>query len=78
MSGIISLLRVSYNGYYVTFPRLRQEFDSPYPHQIGTRTEIVARMRCFFFGRAQREPDVFLGGMKKLVVIYDDISVLYF
>lgn len=25
--------RVSYNGYYVTFPRLRQEFDSPYPHQ---------------------------------------------
>lgn len=24
--------RVSYNGYYVTFPRLRQEFDSPYPH----------------------------------------------
>ena len=25
-------VRVSYNGYYVTFPRLRREFDSPHPH----------------------------------------------
>lgn len=31
--GIMSLSRVSYNGHYVTFPRLRQEFDSPHPHQ---------------------------------------------
>ena len=53
-------------------------FDSRLAHQVGTRTEIVARMRRFFFGRAEREPDVFLGGMKKLVVVYDDIFVLHF
>ena len=29
-----NFVRVSYNGYYVTFPRLRQEFDSPYPHHL--------------------------------------------
>jgi hypothetical protein len=26
-------LRVSYNGYYVAFPRLRRGFDSRHPHQ---------------------------------------------
>ena len=26
--------RVSYNGYYVTFPRLKPEFDSLHPHQL--------------------------------------------
>ncbi len=26
-------LRVSYNGYYVSFPRMRREFDSLHPHQ---------------------------------------------
>lgn len=26
--------RVSYNGYYMTFPRLRQGFDSPHPHHF--------------------------------------------
>ena len=25
--------RVSYNGYYVSFPRMRREFDSLHPHQ---------------------------------------------
>lgn len=25
--------RVSYSGYYVSLPRIRWEFDSPYPHQ---------------------------------------------
>lgn len=25
--------RVSYNGYYVSFPRIRREFDSLHPHQ---------------------------------------------
>ncbi len=27
--------RVSYNGHYVTFPRLRREFDSLYPHHVS-------------------------------------------
>lgn len=27
-------LRVSYNGYYVAFPRLRRGFDSRHPHQF--------------------------------------------
>ena len=27
-------MRVSYNGYYVSFPRMRLESDSPYPHHI--------------------------------------------
>jgi hypothetical protein len=27
--------RVSYSGYYVTFPRLRSGFDSRYPHQAS-------------------------------------------
>ncbi len=31
--AIIYLTRVSYNGYYVSFPRMRLEFDPPYPHQ---------------------------------------------
>ena len=26
--------RVSYNGYYVSFPRMRREFDSLHPHQM--------------------------------------------
>ena len=26
------ILRVSYNGHYVTFPRSRRGFDSPHPH----------------------------------------------
>lgn len=29
---------MSYNGYYVTFPRLRQEFDSPHPHHALIRS----------------------------------------
>ena len=29
-------MRVSYNGYYAAFPRLRRGFDSLYPHQIMT------------------------------------------
>jgi hypothetical protein len=29
--------RVSYNGYYVTFPRLRPGFDSLYPHHYKPR-----------------------------------------
>ncbi len=33
-SSIIDILRVSYNGYYVSFPRMRREFDSLHPHQI--------------------------------------------
>lgn len=28
------LVRVSYNGHYVAFPRLRRGFDSRHPHQI--------------------------------------------
>jgi len=35
-------------------------------HQFRTKTEIVALSGGFFFGCAQREPAVFLGGMKKL------------
>ncbi len=27
------MLRVSYSGYYVSFPRMRLGSDSPYPHQ---------------------------------------------
>ena len=45
-------------------------------HQIGTKTEIVAREGGFFFGRAERRPDVFLGGMKKLPRINARIFVL--
>ena len=36
-------MRVSYNGYYVTFPRSRRGFDSLYPHHFGTKLETVAR-----------------------------------
>ena len=35
-------------------------------------------MRSFFLRFAEQNPDVFLGGMKKLVVVYDDIFVLHF
>ena len=41
-------------------------------HQIGTNSETVALSGGFFAGSAQRRPAVFLGGVKKLVVIYDD------
>ena len=33
-------MRVSYNGYYMAFPRLEPEFDSLHPHQYGTWVEI--------------------------------------
>lgn len=29
--------RVSYNGYYVSFPRIRRGFDSLHPHQYQRR-----------------------------------------
>ncbi|MFC2606413.1 MAG: hypothetical protein ACFNZR_04005, partial [Candidatus Nanosynbacter sp.] len=35
-------------------------------HQIGTKTETVARTGGFFAGGAQRRPAIFLGGVKKL------------
>ena len=31
------LTRVSYNGYYVSFPRIRRESDSLHPHQVNER-----------------------------------------
>ncbi|MBP9853008.1 hypothetical protein KBC77_03385 [Candidatus Saccharibacteria bacterium] len=51
---------------------MRRGFDSPHPHQIRTELEIVALSGGFFFGHAQRRPKVFLGGIGKLLVIYDD------
>ena len=47
-------------------------------HQIGTKTETVALSGGFFAGGAQRLPAVFLGGDKKLVVIYDDFFLSHF
>ena len=52
-------------------------FDSRLAHQIGTKTETVARTGGFFAGSAQRRPAIFLEGVKKLVVIYDDFFLSY-
>ena len=37
-----SFTRVSYNGYYVTFPRLRRGFDSLHPHHVVARLPFVS------------------------------------
>ncbi len=31
--GLKFIKRVSYNGHYVSFPRIKRGFDSLYPHQ---------------------------------------------
>ena len=33
---------MSYNGYYVTFPRLRRGFDSLHPHHVVARLSFVS------------------------------------
>jgi len=35
-------------------------------HHFGTKLELVALSGGFFFGHAERRPDVFLGGIGKL------------
>lgn len=40
-------MRVSYNGYYMTFPRLKPEFDSLHPHQ-NELSEIWSPCRAAF------------------------------
>ncbi len=35
-------------------------------HHFGTKLELVVLSGGFFFGRAERRPDVFLGGIGKL------------
>ena len=59
-------MRVSHNGYYVTFPRLRREFDSPHPHHYRTKIGISGALRRFFSCGAQRLPVRFQGGIGKL------------
>ena len=45
-------------------------------HHDGTAVRIFARPGDFLVGRAERRPDVFLGGMKKLPCINARIFVL--
>ena len=53
-------MRVSYNGYYISFPRKRREFDSLHPHQ-ETRTN--ARIRCSFLKWGREKTRAFLLGI---------------
>lgn len=46
--------RVSYNGYYVAFPRLRRGFDSLHPHQ---RLTFVAFSDIIFFMSSYESTD---------------------
>ena len=47
-----------------------------------TKTKLERKLSpewaAFSLALAEPNPDVFLGGMKKLVVVYDDIFVLHF
>ena len=46
-------MRVSYNGYYVSFPRMRLGFDSLYPHQ---RKDLSASLGLFSGAHRRGEP----------------------
>ena len=40
--------RVSYNGYYATFPRLRRRFDSAHPLKVTTK-HLYTKVFCSFY-----------------------------
>ena len=50
-------------------------FKSSSVHHFGKRTEIAAHSGGFFSGGAQRQPAVFLGGMRFGVALRDDFFV---
>lgn len=51
---------MSYNGYYVSFPRMRREFDSLHPHQeivllgFKKRTVYFYKQACYIDGNERR------------------------
>ncbi|RWZ78151.1 MAG: hypothetical protein EOT05_00010 [Candidatus Microsaccharimonas sossegonensis] len=54
------------------------QFESGRSHQTGTKTEIVAREGGFFFGFAEQNPVLFLGGDLKLLGRKADFLFFHF
>ena len=72
-------MRVSYNGYYVSFPRKRRGFDYLHPHHCfkALLLSILCALFCFLPANALSAPEVNLSSPRVIIYNLNDDKVLY-